>query len=246
MKFRDDNRDENNERTTEPALTTEDLAHPAPAPITERDTGRDTGLDTDPDTGLDTGRDAGLDTGREAAVYPGREAGLGEGREAAVYPGEATGDAHRPGPADDGTRSAEADAYRTDENRAAETHADARGTEQTGTGGTADGGAPRASGPPGGDAEADGVAEPLLGTAEAEGYRSTWSEIQGRFVDDPREAVRSADTLVAEVMQAFAGTLADHRGRLEKQWDSGEQVATEDLRQALRAYRSLINRLLDT
>ncbi|MFD3329767.1 hypothetical protein [Streptomyces sp. NPDC058701] len=236
-------RDENTQRTTEPALSTEDLARPAPAPIPDRDTGRetdrDTGTGTDPDTGLDTGRSAGLDTGREAAVYP----------------GEATGDAHRPGSADDGMRSTEADAYRADEARAADADADtdadgyARHTGETepltGSDG-ADGGAPSPSGPPGGDAGSDEVAEPLLGAAEAERYRSTWSEIQGRFVDDPREAVRSADTLVAEVMQAFAGTLADHRGRLEKQWGSGEQVATEDLRQALRAYRSLINRLLDT
>lgn len=233
-------RDENTQRDNEPALTTEDLAHPAPTP--DRDTGRDTGIETDPDTGLDTSRSAGLDTGRDT--------GLDTGREAAVYPGEATGDAHQPGPSDDGIRGAgtETDAYRTDETGTAGTDADAYRTDETvaGAGGTADGGAPPASGPPGGDTGSDEVAGPLLGTAEAEGYRSTWSEIQGRFVDDPREAVRSADTLVAEVMQAFAGTLADHRGRLEKQWDSGEQVATEDLRQALRAYRSLINRLLDT
>ncbi|MFI5669812.1 hypothetical protein [Streptomyces sp. NPDC051704] len=88
--------------------------------------------------------------------------------------------------------------------------------------------------------------EPLLGSAEAERYRTRWSEIQGRFVDDPQEAVRSADALVAEVMQSFAGTLSEHRSGLEKQWDRGERVATEDLRQALRAYRSLVNRLLDT
>ncbi|MEV0987955.1 hypothetical protein [Streptomyces sp. NPDC049949] len=94
--------------------------------------------------------------------------------------------------------------------------------------------------------EPEGEEEPLLGAAEAERYRTTWGEIQGRFVDDPREAVRSADALVAEVMQSFAGTLSEQRSGLEKQWDRGEQVATEDLRQALRAYRSLVNRLLDT
>ncbi|MEU9181618.1 hypothetical protein AB0C90_33065 [Streptomyces sp. NPDC048550] len=88
--------------------------------------------------------------------------------------------------------------------------------------------------------------EPLLGAAEAERYRTTWSEIQGRFVDEPREAVRSADALVAQDMQRFAGTLAEHRSGLEKQWDRGEQVVTADLRQALQAYRSLVNRLLDT
>ncbi|MFI8278215.1 hypothetical protein ACIGBH_25755 [Streptomyces sp. NPDC085929] len=47
-------------------------------------------------------------------------------------------------------------------------------------------------------------------------------------------------------MQRFAGTLAEHRSGLEKQWDRGEQVVTADLRQALQAYRSLLNRLLDT
>ncbi|WP_406179350.1 hypothetical protein [Streptomyces sp. NBC_01006] len=94
--------------------------------------------------------------------------------------------------------------------------------------------------------EPESEEEPLLGAAEAERYRTTWGEIQGRFVDDPQEAVRSADALVAEVMQSFAGTLSEHRSGLEKQWDRGEQVATEDLRQALRAYRSLVNRLLDT
>lgn len=94
--------------------------------------------------------------------------------------------------------------------------------------------------------EPDSGDEPLLGASEAEGYRTRWTEIQGRFVDEPQEAVRSADTLVAEVMQTFAGRLSEHRSGLEKQWDRGEQVATEDLRQALRAYRSLVNRLLDT
>ncbi|MFD3679944.1 hypothetical protein [Streptomyces sp. NPDC058613] len=221
-------RDENTQGPTEPALTTEDLAHPAQTPVpgreTEPETGREAGRDTDPDTGIDTGRDT------------------------AVYPGEATGDPYRPDTFGDGVpgddiRSAEAEAHRADEARADE--ADAHRPEEIRTGDTAEGGAPRASESPG-DTAGDGEAEPLLGTAEAEGYRTTWTEIQGRFVDDPQEAVRSADTLVAEVMQAFAGTLADHRGRLEKQWDSGEQVATEDLRQALRAYRSLINRLLDT
>jgi hypothetical protein len=44
---------------------------------------------------------------------------------------------------------------------------------------------------------------PLLGE-EAEGYRTRWREIQSTFVDEPREAVQSADALVAEVMQALA------------------------------------------
>ncbi|MFE9566362.1 hypothetical protein ACFYM0_35250 [Streptomyces sp. NPDC006487] len=86
--------------------------------------------------------------------------------------------------------------------------------------------------------------EPLLGAVEAERYHTTWSEIQGSFVDDPQEAVRSADGLVSEVMLKFSDTLSERRDGLEKQWNGGEQVATEDLRQALRAYRSLVDRLL--
>ncbi|MFD6892832.1 hypothetical protein [Streptomyces sp. NPDC059957] len=88
--------------------------------------------------------------------------------------------------------------------------------------------------------------EPLLGAAEAERYHSTWSEIQGRFVDDPQEAVRAADALVSEVMLKFSDSLSARRDGLEEQWKSGDQVATEDLRQALRAYRTLVDRLLAT
>ncbi|GAA2634476.1 MULTISPECIES: hypothetical protein [Streptomyces] len=88
--------------------------------------------------------------------------------------------------------------------------------------------------------------EPLLGGEEAEGYRRSWSEIQGRFVDDPQEAVKSADALVAEVMQALAQTFSTRKQGLEGQWDQGEQVATEELRLALQQYRSFFDRLLKT
>lgn len=96
------------------------------------------------------------------------------------------------------------------------------------------------------DAEADVGERPLLASAEAEAYRTSWSEIQGRFVDDPQEAVRTADALVAEVMQTLARNFSTHKQELEGQWDRGEQVATEDLRLALQRYRSFFNRLLNT
>ncbi|WP_246102388.1 hypothetical protein [Streptomyces piniterrae] len=63
-------------------------------------------------------------------------------------------------------------------------------------------------------------------------------------MDDPREAVQSADALVAEVMQTLATTFADHKQALEDQWSRGEQVDTEGLRMALRHYRSFFHRLL--
>ncbi|MCZ2524958.1 hypothetical protein [Streptomyces sp. HB2AG] len=99
---------------------------------------------------------------------------------------------------------------------------------------------------PSGAAGGAGEDRPLLGDEEGEGFRSRWQEIQSRFVDDPREAVRSADALVAEVVQELAATFSGHRQGLEDQWNRGEQVATEDLRIALQRYRSFFNRLLRT
>lgn len=91
-----------------------------------------------------------------------------------------------------------------------------------------------------------GADEPLLGAQDAAEYHKRWSEIQGRFVDDPQDAVRSADALVAEVMQSLARTFSAHKQGLEGQWGQGEQVATEELRLALQHYRSFFNRLLNT
>ncbi|MEU9378004.1 hypothetical protein AB0D94_30190 [Streptomyces sp. NPDC048255] len=114
--------------------------------------------------------------------------------------------------------------------------------------GAEDDGVARDEAPAAGETAQDETAqdEPLLSEEETTEYRTSWSEIQGRFVDDPQEAVRSADTLVAEVMQTLARTFSEHKQGLEAQWDRGEQVATEDLRLALQRYRSFFNRLLKT
>jgi hypothetical protein len=71
-----------------------------------------------------------------------------------------------------------------------------------------------------------------------------WSEIQARFVDDPREAVKAADTLVDEVIRDLTALFADERAGLESHWDRNEKISTEDLRVALRRYRSFFERLL--
>ncbi|MFD3453924.1 hypothetical protein ACFWVC_17320 [Streptomyces sp. NPDC058691] len=86
----------------------------------------------------------------------------------------------------------------------------------------------------------------LLSSQDEESFRARWQEIQSQFVDDPRDAVHTADALVADVMQKLAATFAHHKQELEGQWDRGEQVNTEDLRTALRQYRSFFNRLLTT
>ena len=68
--------------------------------------------------------------------------------------------------------------------------------------------------------------------------------MQTSFVDEPRTAVEQADSLVANVVQRIAEQFASEREQLEKQWDRGENVNTEDLRQALKRYRAFFDRLL--
>ena len=87
---------------------------------------------------------------------------------------------------------------------------------------------------------------PLLAAEDAEGFRARWTDIQTGFVDAPRRAVEQADALVAELMQHLASTFADERGRLERQWDRGDDVATDHLRDAFQRYRSFFERLLAT
>ncbi|CAL9586769.1 hypothetical protein SUDANB95_05113 [Actinosynnema sp. ALI-1.44] len=86
--------------------------------------------------------------------------------------------------------------------------------------------------------------EPLFGSTEADGFRTEWRALQSDFVDDPRDAVRRADELVAQVVQSLATTFADHKRSLEGQWQQGEQVDTEELRKALHRYRAFFDRLL--
>jgi hypothetical protein len=85
---------------------------------------------------------------------------------------------------------------------------------------------------------------PLFSESETVDLRSQWSKLQTGFVDEPRRTVEDADKLVAEVMQRLAEGFAKERSGLEKQWDSGDNVSTEDLRLALQRYRSFFDRLL--
>ena len=85
---------------------------------------------------------------------------------------------------------------------------------------------------------------PLLDEGRTSGYTTRWHEVQAKFVEEPKDAVREADGLVAEVIQALASSFADQRSQLEGKWGSGSDVTTEDLRQALIQYRSFFQRLL--
>ena len=84
----------------------------------------------------------------------------------------------------------------------------------------------------------------LFSENEIGDFRNRWSDIQTGFVDEPRKAVENADNLVASLMKKLAEGFANERAGLEKQWDRGDNVSTEDLRVALQRYRSFFDRLL--
>jgi hypothetical protein len=84
----------------------------------------------------------------------------------------------------------------------------------------------------------------LFPDQELNDLRARWDKTQIGFVDEPRTAVEQADGLVATVVKRIAEQFAAERSELEHQWDRGDNVSTEDLRQALRRYRSFFDRLL--
>ena len=90
----------------------------------------------------------------------------------------------------------------------------------------------------------DGAAT-LFPEKEANDFRTRWTDIQTGFVDEPRRSVEHADALVAEVIKRLANSFAEERSKLEGQWGRGDDVSTEDLRVALRRYRSFFDRLLN-
>jgi hypothetical protein len=85
---------------------------------------------------------------------------------------------------------------------------------------------------------------PLFSADEAANLRSRWDTIQVSFVDEPRRSVQEADNLVATAMKRLAEQFAAERSTLEAQWARGSDISTEDLRLALRRYRSFFGRLL--
>jgi hypothetical protein len=84
----------------------------------------------------------------------------------------------------------------------------------------------------------------LFNIEEVEQLRKLWNEVQVRFVDEPRAAVEQADMLVSEVIKEITKMFADEHSSLERQWNQGTEVSTEELRQALQHYRSFFNRLV--
>lgn len=92
--------------------------------------------------------------------------------------------------------------------------------------------------------ELDGEHSALIESSDSTRFRNRWHDVQAAFVDDPQRAVSDADRLVAELMQTLAATFAERKQALEDQWQKGHEAETEDLRLALRGYRSFFDQLL--
>jgi hypothetical protein len=173
-------------------------------------------------------------TGRDDTREPGDP---GDGGTAGT-PGQERADFREPG-ADDGRGG--------DQNLSTADLASASAQpETTGTADSADSADGSADARPGGGRHGTGdgdEAPPLIDEEKVTGFRDRWQNVQTGFVDDPQQAVREADELVAAVISALATTFAEHKSELEGQWQHGEP-ATEDLRVALRRYRSFFDQLL--
>jgi hypothetical protein len=154
---------------------------------------------------------------------------------AAPYPGRTGTDAPDRGTADRGMDDPRMADQGMADRGMADQGMDDRGTADRGT-------AERGTAERGDAGTGDDIA--LLDPQDAEEMRRRWSDTQARFVDDPREAVQTADGLVAELMQTLARSFSAHKNELEAHWRSGGDPDTEELRQALQRYRSFFDRLL--
>ena len=90
------------------------------------------------------------------------------------------------------------------------------------------------------DQGAPTVAEPSARTAQ---LQERWLAIQSDFVDDPRRSVTSAADLVTEAIDTLVAEIKERDASLRGTWDSSN-ADTEVLRNALRDYRSFLDRLV--
>jgi hypothetical protein len=54
----------------------------------------------------------------------------------------------------------------------------------------------------------------------------------------------STPALIASAIKQISDIFADQKRELEKQWNRGDKISTEDLRLALQQYRAFFSRLL--
>lgn len=104
-----------------------------------------------------------------------------------------------------------------------------------------------------------------LSASERERFVTEWRDVQSRFVDYPRNAVNEADRLVVSLMQSRGYPTSDFDQRaadisvthpaVVDNYRAAREIAlrdkkgdatTEDLRSAIRYYRTLFDELLQT
>jgi hypothetical protein len=90
----------------------------------------------------------------------------------------------------------------------------------------------------------DATLAPLFTEEAATDFRLRWDLVQRSFVDNPQEAVKAGDELVAQVINSLTDTFSSQRSHLENELKQSDQSSTEHLRLALRRYRSFFERLL--
>jgi hypothetical protein len=86
------------------------------------------------------------------------------------------------------------------------------------------------------------ASEALLPNAEP--FRRRWESVQVGFVDNPEQAVDDAEALVSSVMDELVLGFRAQRERLEADRSNGEEISTDELRDAFRRYRDFFERLL--
>ena len=95
-------------------------------------------------------------------------------------------------------------------------------------------------------ANKDSVAgEPLpwLSVEDVDELQSRWNAIQLEFMDEPRSSVEQAGVLVGDALKRIDQALSTELTSQGERWNHAD-TSTEDLRVALRSYRTLLNRLL--
>ncbi|WP_214104335.1 hypothetical protein [Acrocarpospora catenulata] len=80
---------------------------------------------------------------------------------------------------------------------------------------------------------------PPADAVPVEDFEARWRDIKAGFVDDPRDSVAKADTMLDEAVSA----LAARRQALLDGWKNNDENDTEQLRLALREYHELFARL---
>jgi len=75
---------------------------------------------------------------------------------------------------------------------------------------------------------------------EMASYRRRFEELQSQFIEEPKETVKKAESLVEEAVERMVSSLHDRVNHIHSELGDGTDD-TERLRMAMRRYRQLID-----